>query len=428
MVARCGDFQTVGSLRSAQGILTAKIQVELGELCEVHTTDSKTVLAEAIGFQGGLTQIMPFSTCDRVRPGLPVYGLGRRLSIPVGRGLLGRVVNGLGVPIDGRGQLECRRRVSATPDAAPAALERPRICQPLVTGLRVVDGLLTLGRGQRIALLAGSGVGKSTFLGEIAKGSDADVNVVALVGERGREVKPFIEDCLGEEGMKKSVVVVATSDQQPLMRVRAATSALAIANHFRTQGQNVLFLFDSITRMATSQREIGLSLGEPPTLRGYTPSVFQVMSDLLEQMGTSGAGSVSSVISVLVEGGDLDEPICDSVRSIVDGHIVLDRELAEHGHYPAVDVAKSLSRVFLDIADVKHQVAAAKVRDALATYAEVDDLLRVGAYETGTSFRIDKAIRLKTTIDAFVKQAVSERTSFNDTMEQLCAIATQWTD
>lgn len=425
---RCGDFQTVGSLHSAQGVLTAKLQAEIGELCEICTTDSQSVFGEAIGFHDGLTQILPYTSCHRVRPGLLVRGLGRCLSIPVGDGLMGRVINGLGAPIDGKGPLGCHRRVEAKAAGPPPALERPRISRPLVTGIRVVDALLTFGLGQRIALLAGSGVGKSTFLGEIAKGSSADVNVVALIGERGREVKPFIDDCLGEEGLRKSIVIVSTSDEQPLMRVRAANSALAIANHFRTNGKNVLFLFDSITRLATSQREIGLSLGEPPTLRGFTPSVFQLMSHLLEQMGTSDTGSVSSVISVLVEGGDFDEPICDSVRSIVDGHIVLDRELAEHGHYPAVSIARSLSRVFRDINDATHQVAAMKMRDALATYAEVEDLIRVGAYQTGTSFRIDKAVRLKSTIDDFVRQGVDERTSIDETIKRLVAIASQWTD
>lgn len=428
LVSHCADFQTVGSLHSAQGLLTARLQAEPGELVEIRTADGKLALGEAIGFRDGLTQIMPYSDCGRVRPGLPVVGLGRRLTVPVGLGLLGRVIDGLGAPIDGKGPLTCRCQTSVESEAAPAALTRPRISKPLVTGMRVVDSLLTFGQGQRIALLAGSGVGKSTFLGEIAKGSNADVNVVALIGERGREVKPFIEDCLGEEGLKKSIVIVSTSDQQPLMRIRAASSALAIASYFRSAGNDVLFLFDSITRLATSQREVGLSLGEPPTLRGYTPSVFQMMADLLEQMGTSGNGTMSSVVSVLVEGGDMDEPICDSVRSIVDGHIVLDRELAEHGHYPAVNVAKSLSRVFRDITDTKHQVAAAKVRDALATYAEVEDLLRVGAYETGTSFRIDKAIHLKSTIDDFVKQAVDERTSYTETMQRLLAIAEHWSN
>lgn len=408
--------------------MAAKLQAEIGELCEIHTTDSRTVLGEAIGFHDGLTQILPYTACHGIRSGLTIRGLGRRLSIPTGDGLMGRVINGLGQPIDGKGDLHCHERVEVESVTPPPALERPRIAQPLVTGLRVVDSLLTFGLGQRIALLSGSGVGKSTFLGEIAKASSADVNVVALIGERGREVKPFIDDCLGDEGLRKSIVVVATSDEQPLMRVRAANSAMAIANQLRAQGKNVLFLFDSITRLATSQREIGLSLGEPPTLRGFTPSVFQMMSNLLEQMGTSDRGSVSAVISVLVEGGDFDEPVCDSVRSIVDGHIVLDRELAEHGHYPAVNVARSLSRVFRDITDVKHQDAATKIRDALATYAEVEDLLRVGAYQTGTSFQIDQAVRLKSTIDDFVKQKVNEQSSFSDTIQRMVAIASHWTD
>lgn len=424
MVKRNRDFRTLGHLRSAQGILTATLDAGLGELCEIHCPDAK-IHAEVIGFRDGFSQILPYEPCDSLRAGLPVHGLGRRLSVPVGTGLLGRVINGLGVPIDGLGPLACRTRTSVHA-ASPSPMDRPRIRQRLETGIRVIDALTTFGLGQRIALLAGSGVGKSTLLGEFAKGSSADVNVVALIGERGREVKPFIEDCLGEDGMRKSVVIVATAEQQPLLRIRAANAALAIASSFRSAGQNVLFMLDSITRFAMSQREVGLLLGEPPTARGYTPSVFHAMSSILEQMGNSNDGSISGVITVLVDGDDLDEPISDAVRSIVDGHIVLDRNLAQHGHFPAVDISRSLSRVFHDITDAEHRKAAVKVRDILATYAEVEDLLRVGAYSKGISSRIDKAIHLKSAIDEFVKQGVGVRTSFDDATQQLRRLAAQW--
>jgi len=274
--------------------------------------------------------------------------------------------------------------------------------------------------------MAGSGVGKSTLLGQIANGSQADVNVVALIGERGREVKPFIEDSLGAEGMKRSVVIVATADQQPLMRIRATFAAMAIANYFRTKGQDVLFMLDSITRFAASQRELCLMLGEPPTLRGYTPSVFQSMARILEQMGTSGEGSISSIISVLVDGDDFNEPIADNTRSVVDGHIVLTRRLAEHGHFPAIDIGRSLSRVSQDLTDAQVQDAASKVRDALATYEEVEDLVRIGAYQSGTSFQIDKAINLKSAIDRFVKQTSREFSTLEQTNAGLKQLAAQW--
>lgn len=422
----CPDFRNTGQLHSARGVLSASLRAELGELCEIHAK-SRTILAEAIGFSGDQTQILPFDHRDDLRPGLAVHALGRRLSVPTGAPLLGRVINGFGEPIDQAGPIvgTTHARVTAP---SPPPLERPRISKPLVTGIRVIDSLMTLGHGQRIALLAGAGVGKSTLLGEIAKGSSADVNVVALIGERGREVKPFIEDCLGRQGREKSVVIVATADEQPLMRIRAANAAIAIAANFRERGKNVLFMIDSITRLATAQREIGLLLGEPPTLRGYTPSVFQLLASFLEQMGASGNGTMSSVINVLVDGDDIDEPIADAVRAIVDGHIVLDRELAQHGHYPAINIGKSLSRVFQDITEPSDQKAATHVRDILATYAEVEELLRVGAYVKGTSSRIDKAIHLKTAIDDFVRQNIGERTAYKDTRAMLRRIAAQWNE
>lgn len=421
----CKDFQTVGSLLSAHGVITATLDAEIGELCHIYTGPDQHVLAEAIGFRDGRTMLLPFQHCGQMRSGTPVYGTGTKLTVPVGTGLLGRVIDGLGNPIDDLGPLNCRSRVSVQ-HAAPAPLERPRINQQLVTGVRAIDSMIAFGRGQRIALMAGSGVGKSTLLGQIANGSQADINVVALIGERGREVKPFIEDSLGPEGMARSVVIVATADEQPLMRIRATNAAIAIASHFRDEAQDVLFMLDSITRFATSQREVGLLLGEPPTLRGYTPSVFQSMARILEQLGTNSAGSISSIISVLVDGDDFNEPIADATRSVVDGHIVLDRNLAEHGHFPAINIGKSLSRVFPDITDSKVQKATSSVRDALATYVEIEDLLRIGAYQTGTSSQIDKAIHLKSAIDTFVKQPTRTYATLDETRRELFRLAAQW--
>jgi flagellum-specific ATP synthase len=302
-----------------------------------------------------------------------------------------------------------------------------------VTGQRAIDGLLTCGQGQRVGIFAGSGVGKSTLLGEIAKGSDADVNVIALIGERGREVKPFLEDCLGPEGMARSVVVVATCEQSPLMRVRAAQAAIAMADHFRAdgvgpdgRGANVLFMLDSLTRLAMAQREMGLALGEPPSARGYTPSVFQLLATTVERLGNAAVGGITAILTVLVDGDDLDEPISDSVRSLVDGHIVLERRLAERGHYPAINIGQSVSRIAQDVIDADHKVAARKIRAILATYAEVADLIRIGAYARGSSPQVDKAVELLPAVEAFLRQSVGERTALAQTREAMARIAAAW--
>ncbi len=424
-VEACDDFQTVGKLRSAQGLLTANLQADLGELVEIHSTSTTNVLAEVIGFSDGRAQLMQLESCERIRPNSTVQGLGERFSVPVGEQLLGRVMNGLGAPIDGLGPLPCSAWIGVE-GHSPDPLERPRIRHPLITGQRAIDGFLTCGLGQRVALLSGSGVGKSTLLGEIAKGSSADINVVALIGERGREVKPFLDDCLGPSGISKSVTIVATAEQPSLLRVRAAQGAVSIANYFREQGQHVLLMLDSITRFAMAQREVGLLLGEPPSARGYTPSVFQRMSHLMEQLGTSENGSITGVLTVLVDGDDLDEPITDAVRSIVDGHIVLDRQLAQRGHFPAIDISRSISRVFRDVADRSHQNAARKLRNILATHDEVIDLIRVGAYVAGSSPQVDLAIQLKPAVDALIRQEVDERTTLEDTQRQMIEIAQRW--
>ncbi len=383
-------------------------------------------MAEVIGFQSGTTQILPYEPTTGLEPNAHVVGLNRPLTFPFGEQLLGRVINGLGQPIDGKGPLRGTdwTPVSITP---PSPLGRPRIDKPFVTGQRVVDGLITLGQGQRVGLFAGSGVGKSTLLGEIAKGATSDVNVIALIGERGREVRPFLDDCLGEEGLKRSVTVVSTADQTPLMRVRAAKTAIAMADAFRMKGANVLLMLDSMTRVAVAQREIGIQLGEPPTARGYTPSVFQMMSQLLEQLGTSDVGTITGIVTVLVDGDDMDEPISDAVRSIVDGHVILDRHLAEKGHFPAIDVSRSVSRVCRDVCAAEHLSAATTVRTILATYEEVADLIRMGAYVKGSSPEIDKAIKLMPPIQQLVQQQVGESTSIEETINAVQQIAAAWT-
>ncbi|MCA9226003.1 MAG: FliI/YscN family ATPase, partial [Planctomycetales bacterium] len=362
-IAHFDVFRTAGRLRSAQGIVRARLRTAVGDMCHILRSDGRTVPGEVIGFDGATAQIMPYETTDGLEPDATVVGMGRKLRIPVGRELLGRIINALGRPIDG-GHLRARQW-STIQTGTPSPLERPPIETPFVTGQRVIDGLLTLGKGQRVGLFAGSGVGKSTLLGEIAKSASSDLNVIALVGERGREVRPFLEECLGPEGLARSVVIVSTADQPPLLRIRATQTAVTIADHFRSHGADVLLLVDSLTRLAMAQREIGLLMGEPPSARGYTPSVFQMLSNVLEQLGTSAHGSITGICTVLVDGDDMDEPVADNVRAVVDGHIVLSRRLAERGHYPAVDVGASVSRTFREVTDPQHQSAARKVRAAL---------------------------------------------------------------
>jgi flagellum-specific ATP synthase len=286
--------------------------------------------------------------------------------------------------------------------------------------------MLTCGRGQRVGIFAGSGVGKSTLLGEIAKGSEADVSVIALIGERGREVAPFLEDCLGEEGMRRSIVLVATCEQTPLMRVRTTQAAIAIADQFRSVGSNVLLMIDSLTRLAMAQRELGLMMGEPPSSRGYTPSVFQVLANTIERLGNAAVGGITALLTVLVDGGDMDEPVSDAVRSFVDGHIVLDRKIAERGYYPAIDVSRSISRVATDVIDPEHKAAARKFRDILATYDEVKDLIRIGMYQKGMNAKTDLAVELMAEVDKFLKQDVGERSGYDQTRTRLLQLTSRW--
>lgn len=418
-------YSVGGRLRSVTGLMTSAIPAAVGDHCFIVPRHGDPVLAEVIGFEKDIAYMVPFDAVEDLRPGMPVMRKGKGATIPVGDNLLGRVIDGLGRPIDNKGPL-----TGCTPHpvngAAPNALERQRVREPFVTGVRSIDAMLTCGRGQRIGIFAGSGVGKSTLLGEIGKGSQADVNVIALIGERGREVAPFLEDVLGEEGMARSIVIVATCEQTPLMRVRAAQAAIAIADHFREAGKNVLFVIDSLTRLAIAQRELGLLLGEPPSSRGYTPSVFSTLANTVERLGNSAVGSITALLTVLVDGGDMDEPIADYVRGLVDGHIVLDRKLAERGFYPAIDVSRSVSRVASDVVDKPHIQAARKLRAIMASFAEVQDLLRIGAYQRGRDPQSDKAIDLMPRVEKFLKQDVGERSKPEQTRQALFQLVNEW--
>ncbi|MBA4065307.1 MAG: EscN/YscN/HrcN family type III secretion system ATPase [Isosphaera sp.] len=418
-------YRTGGRLRSVTGLMTCNLPAAVGDHCAILPREGEPVLAEVIGFENDLAYMVPFDRAENLRPGMPVVRKGTGLKVPTGRNLLGRVIDGLGRPMDDLGPLAgCPMRPVNRP--APPALDRQRIREPFATGIRAIDSVLTCGRGQRVGIFAGSGVGKSTLLGEIAKGSLADVNVIALIGERGREVAPFLEDCLGPEGMARSVIVVATCEQTPLMRVRASQAAIAIADYFRDGGSNVLFMIDSLTRLAMAQRELGLLLGEPPSARGYTPSVFQLLANTVERLGNAAVGGITALLTVLVDGGDLDEPVSDSVRSLVDGHIVLDRRIAERGIYPAIDVARSVSRVATDVADREHAVAARKLRAVMATYADVQDLIRIGAYARGSMPQVDAAIELMPRVEKFLRQDIGERSTFAQTRTALLEIAAAW--
>ncbi|MEN6358103.1 MAG: flagellar protein export ATPase FliI [Armatimonadota bacterium] len=391
----------------------------VGEICEIHNSRSEPpVLAEVVGFRESRTLLMPFGIVSDIRPGSPVIAMGSSLRVAVGRELLGRVLDGLGRPLDGKGGIVKEAEVTAACQP-PHPLSRRRISSPLTFGVRTIDGLLTIGKGQRIGIFAGSGVGKSTLMGMIARNTSADVNVIALIGERGREVRDFLEKDLGEEGLARSIVIVATSDQVPVVRLRGAQVATGIAEYFRDCGLDVLLMMDSVTRVAWAQREIGLASGEPPTTRGYTPSVFATLPQLLERAGTSEKGSITGLYTVLVEGDDMNEPVADTVRGILDGHIVLSRALAAKNHYPAIDVLSSVSRVMPDVTTKEHRKNAGKLRDTLATYKSSEDLINIGAYAHGSNAGIDYALSKIDDANAFLKQAVDEPSDFDTTVATL---------
>jgi len=392
---------------------------EIGEICTITTwRTEKKIIAEVVGFHEKKVILMPLGDMEDVGPGWEVEASGRKLSVPVGTGLLGRVLDGLGNPIDGRGPLayESHYPVFSSP---PNPVDRSLITQPLPLGIKSIDTLLTCGCGQRIGIFSGSGVGKSTLLGMIARNTRADINVIGLIGERGRELNGFIHKDLGEEGLKRSVLVVATSDQPPLVRTRAAFTATAIAEYFRDQGANVMLMMDSITRFAMAQREVGLAAGEPPVTRGYTPSVFAILPKLLERAGTSKKGSITGIYTVLVDGDDLNEPISDAVRGILDGHIVLSRTLANRNHYPAVDILASISRLMNDVISKQHKVLAGRVKNILSVYREAEDLINIGAYVKGNNPGIDEAMIYIDRIRDFLRQEVDDKIDYREALEKL---------
>ena len=390
--------------------------VGIGHLCEIRLAGGRRVLAEVV---------LPLEGIDGIAPNDAVIARSGPHYVRMGEPILGRVIDGLGRPIDGKGPIE-GRDLRPIDGSGPAPLARGKITEPLVFGIRSFDGLLTTGKGQRVGIFAGSGIGKSILLGEIARSSEADVNVVALVGERGREVRQFLEESLGPEGLAKSVVVVATADVSPIQRVKGTFAAITVAEYFRDRGRDVLFMMDSLTRFAQAQREIGVAAGEPPATKGYCPSVFTLMPKLTERLGCAATGSITGIVTILVEGDDLSDPVADSARSLLDGHIVLSRRLAEQGHYPAVDVLQSVSRLMDSVTTGTHQLAAQRFKAIYSTYQNAEDLINIGAFSSGSNRRIDKAISLIDRINEFLVQPVGTRSSFEQTVQRLCEITESW--
>jgi len=395
--------------------------VTMGCVCWLEN-QGRRIPVEVVGFTDGKVISMPLGKIDGVRQGDILQASGRTASIGMSEQLQGRVLDGLGRPIDDRPlPVDLYRQDLYAEPANP--LSRDPIREPLQTGVRVIDGLLTTGLGQRVGIFGGSGVGKSTLLGMIARYTSADINVIALIGERGREVREFIENDLGEEGLKRSIVIVSTSDQPALVRIRAAFAATAAAEYFRDRGYNVMLMMDSVTRFAMAQREVGLAAGEPPSSKGYTPSVFSLLPKLLERSGKFTKGSITAFYTVLVEGDDMNDPIADSVRSILDGHIVLDRELASRGHYPCIDVLSSVSRLMSHLAGPELKNAACEIRDLIATYRKSEDLINIGAYKRGSNPRIDTAIDRTDSINSFLKQRAEDPSPLSLTHQQLIELA-----
>jgi flagellum-specific ATP synthase len=393
--------------------------VSIGDLCYIYPHKSnKPLKAEVVGFRSNKVILMPLGDLDAIGPGCDVVGTGKPLTVQVGHDLLGKVLDGLGQPLDGS-YLPSRMAQYSTNNTPINPLTRPRVLNPISVGVRCIDGLLTIGKGQRVGIFAGSGVGKSTLMGMIARNTSADVNVIALIGERGREVLDFIERDLGPEGLARSVVIVATSDQPALIRIKGAMIATSIAEYFRDRGLNVMMMMDSVTRFAMAQREVGLAVGEPPATRGYTPSVFAMLPRLLERSGTGAKGSITAFYTVLVDGDDMNEPIADAVRGILDGHIVLNRSIANKGHYPAIDVLSSVSRVMKEIVPSEHMEAADQLKRLLSLYKDSEDLINIGAYQKGSNPNIDIAMENIEAIWNFTKQKTSEKLTYEEAQERL---------
>jgi flagellum-specific ATP synthase len=421
LVERTDPIRRTGRVTEIIGLVIESKgpSVSIGDACVIEgLSEGRKVTAEVVGFRGQRVLLMPLGDIGGVSAGASVTASGRSLRVPVGHELLGRVLDGLGRPIDGLGPTGARKTRPLVADP-PNPLTRRRITEPLATGIRSIDGLLTCGKGQRIGIFSGSGVGKSILLGMIARHCEADLNVIALIGERGREVRDFLEKDLGPEGLKKSVVVAVTSDQAALVRLKGAFLATTIAEYFRDLGLNVMLLMDSVTRVAMSQREIGLAVGEPPATKGYPPSVFALLPKLLERSGTSSVGSITGLYTVLVEGDDMTDPIADATRSILDGHINLSRKLATENHYPAVDVLDSVSRVMIDIVAAEQRNAAARVREVLATHREAEDLINIGAYVKGSNPKIDFAIAKIDAVRDFLRQGIDDHAEFSVSVDRL---------
>jgi flagellum-specific ATP synthase len=396
--------------------------VKYGDLCRIPVENGPDLLTEVVGFNRNRVILMPIGDMTGVVPGADVYAVGSALMVPVGPELLGRVINGVGQPLDGKGDIFTDEKYPVDGKAVNP-LSRTVIDTPLSVGIRAIDGLNTVGRGQRIGIFSGSGVGKSTLIAMISRYTDADVNIIALIGERGREVKDFVEKELGEEGLKRSVVIVATSDQPPMMRLRGGFMAHAVAEYFRDQGLAVNLMMDSVTRFAMAQREVGLAAGEPAATRGYPPSVFTLLPRLMERAGTSNSGgSITGFYTVLVEGDDMNEPIADASRGILDGHIVLDRKIAHKGHYPAIDVLASISRCMKDVVSEEHKATAQKFRELLAAYREVEDLINLNAYARGSNPTADRAIAMMDQMNAFMRQGIFEGSTMDETVSVLTAM------
>lgn len=396
--------------------------VNMGEICLIYPLKgTNPVVSEVVGFKGETVLLMPLGEMGGIGPGSKVIATGESLQVEVGENLLGRVLDGLGNPIDGKPKPLLNKKYPVY-NLPPNPLLRNRILEPVTLGVKAMDSLLTCGKGQRIGVFAGSGVGKSTLMGMIARNTQADVNVIGLIGERGREVREFIENDLGEEGLSRSVVVVSTSDKPALVRVMAALLSTSIAEYFRDQGKDVILMMDSLTRFSMAQREIGLAVGEPPVTRGYTPSVFAVLPQLLERAGNSDKGSITGLYTVLVDRDDMNEPIADAVRGILDGHVVLSRKLATQGHYPAIDILESISRVMPNIISDEHLDASRRFKEILATYREAEDLINIGAYVRGTNPRIDYAILKIESFKEFLTQRVQDKIGFDDALVRLLQI------
>lgn len=416
------SFKRYGRVKRVVGLMIESQGPEssIGDVCYIHIGNKRKrmIQAEVVGFKNEEVILMPYTTVNDISPGSLVEATSKPLEIKVGSQLIGSIIDSIGQPLDGSPLPKGLKSVP-TEQEPPNPLQRPPIATAIDVGVRLIDSLLTVGNGQRVGIFAGSGVGKSTLLGMIARNTTADLNVIALIGERGREVREFIERDLGPEGLSRSIVVVATSDQPALMRIKGAYTATAIAEYFRDKGLNVMLMMDSVTRVAMAQREVGLAIGEPPTTKGYTPSVFSILPKLLERTGTNEQGSITAFYTVLVDGDDMNEPIADTVRGILDGHFVLDRDLANKGQYPAVNILKSVSRVMNNIVDPTHVKAAEHLRDVLSTYINSEDLINIGAYKKGSSTQIDEAINLYPSIISFLKQATDEPVSYKQSVEQL---------